>query len=168
MSDILAKLQAVHDKRQMVKVDVPEYGVAWYFPPFTVADHEAVRKGINPKHEHELMVAALMHMAHDEAGNRVFDLPMAERTKVRAELHRMELGVLQRIIAESGGGLGQAAAAEVAALDTDALRAVLLGFAGEEAPRLAEAARAVDASVLQRSVTVILEAHEAGQDEKND
>lgn len=168
MSDLLSKLKAAHDGRDMVRVDVPEYGVTWYFPSLTLADHEAIRKGVNVKDEHTLMISGLMHMARDEDGKKVFDLPPAERTAIKAELHRMELSVLQRIMTEAGGGLPKTIAAEVAEADADAMRASLVSGLGDDAPALVEAVREVDDAILVRALTVIAQAHAQGLKTKND
>ncbi|WP_273281077.1 hypothetical protein [Pseudooceanicola atlanticus] len=170
MSDILARLQQAHEQRHMVEVQVPEYGDTWYFPPLTLADHEIIRKGIKPSDDHALMVSGLIHMARHKDGSRVFDVPKEDRPKLRAELHRMEVHVLQRIMVQSGGGLGQQASAELGAIDTEALedlRGRLIEFAGEDAPILASAAKGADDTVLLRALTVLVEASEAEQSPKN-
>jgi hypothetical protein len=167
VSDLLSKLKAAHDRRDMVKVEIPEYGATWFFPALTLADHEAIRKGVNPKDEHALMISGLMHMARDADGKKVFDLPPAERAAVKAELHRMELSVLQRIMVEADGGLPPSLAAEIDACDPEALRAALLEGLGEDAPALAKAVHEVDEAVLHRALSVIAMAQAGGQTTKN-
>ncbi|WP_146592321.1 hypothetical protein [Puniceibacterium confluentis] len=163
MSQILAKLQAVHSGRKMVPVHVPEYDMDLHFPPLTVADHERIRKGISPKDEHALMVSGLIHMARTADGSPVF-----ERTpQIKAELHRMELHVLQRIMRQASGGISDAAAAEIGALDEEALRAALLSLAGEDAPILTAAVRAAEEGVLVGALAQMVEQYEAAQPVKN-
>ncbi len=148
MSDILAKLQAVHDKRALHKVHVPEYGMDLYFPPFTVADRDAARRGVNPKDESALMVSALVHMARDKDGSKMFDGPPEQMVKIKAELHRMEYNVLMRIMLEAGGGLSEAISAELAELDVEAVSAALATVVGEGTALAAMIAAAPDAAVL--------------------
>jgi hypothetical protein len=146
MSDILARLKGAHDARKMVRVHVPEYGMDLHFPPLTLADHERIRQGINPKDEYALMVSALIHQAKNADGTPAFD----GSPEVRAELHRMELGVLQRIMAEASGDLGEAAASELAGIDIAALRAGLISGLGRESKTLVAAVQdAQDGELLQ-------------------
>lgn len=124
MSDILARLQAAHSARPRIKVHVPEYGLDLYFPPLTLADHEAIRKGINPRDEHALMVAGLIHQAQLEDGSQAFPAT----PEVKAELHRIDMEVLARILGEASGGPGSAAQRELDTIPPQALRAMLTGL----------------------------------------
>lgn len=166
MSDILAQLKKVHDAREKVHVHVPEYGWDLYFPPMTVADRETIRRGVRKDDEQALMVNALVHMARTEAGAPFFDVPPAHKPALMAELYRMEFGLLMRIIAQSGGGLGEGVGAEIVAVEAEALRAALLSVA-EAGGDLAEAVKAAPEEVLRRALTGIAEAHHAGQSAKN-
>lgn len=162
MSDILSKLRAAHDNRSMVKVHVPEYDLDLFFPPLTLADHEKIRRGINPKDEHALMVAGLVHQAKTESGEQAFP----NTPQVKAELHRMEFGVLARIMAESAGGVSDAAQAELAALDHEALK-VSLQSALADSPVLAAALEKAPAALLVRALAEMAAAAEAGRPLKN-
>jgi len=166
MSDILSTLQAAHAAREMVKVPVPEYGLDMHFPPFTVADHAAIRRGISPKDEHGLMVNGLVHMARDKAGARIFDVPGDQKPALMAELHKMELHVLQRIYTQASGGLPASVAAEIVAVDEDVLRPAMIG-ALDDQPELAAAVASVPSEVLQRALAAIAEAHQAAEPSKN-
>lgn len=166
MSDLLSKIRAAHDGRPMVKVHVREYGIDLYFPTLTVADRAAIRRGVNPKNEDELLVNALIHMARDADGKKLFD----DSSEVRAELHKMGFDVLQDIVNRAGGGASRAIQAEVAALDPDDLRAALTGILGD-APGLSDAvAEASDkqiAAVLGEALLDLGAAHEASATAKN-
>ncbi|UWQ59966.1 hypothetical protein K3722_07500 [Leisingera caerulea] len=162
MSDILSKLRAVHDSRAMVKVHVPEYGLDLYFPPLTLADHEKIRKGINPKDEHALMVAGLVHQARTETGEQAFP----NTPQIKAELHRMEFGVLARIMAESAGGVSDAAQAELAAIDHEALKGAVQSVLADS-PVLQGALENAPAALLVRALAEMAAAADAGQSLKN-
>jgi len=164
---VLDKLRAVHEARDMVHVHVPEYGFDLYFPPFTLADHEACRRGVRKGDDHTLMVNSLIHQARTEKGDKFFDGTPAEMTQIRAELHRMELGVMQRIMAEASGDLDAETSAELAALEIDTLRGDLAGVLGEAAPRLAEAIGAVPEGVLLRALQDVAAAQQAATPAKN-
>lgn len=166
MSDILAKLKAAHDARQMVHVHVPEYGLDLYFPPLTVADHEAIRKGVAKGDDHQLMLNGLIRQAHDKAGNRVFDVPVEDKPAVMAELNRMDFDVLQRIIRESSGTLNEAQVAEIGALDLDALRRTLAEAVGKTSA-LGEGIAAAPDTAIAAGIAAICEAVAARQTVKN-
>lgn len=95
MSDILAKMQAVHNARTMTPVEVPEYDTVWHFPALTMADRAAIRKGVAEGDDVELMVNTMIHMAHDGDGKKVF----ADDGPSRVALYGMEVAVLHRIMA---------------------------------------------------------------------
>ena len=96
---LLDKLRAVHDAAAREGVEVPEYGLTLYFPPLTVSDRTAIRRGINPDDDMELRVSALVHMAQTEDGAKAFE----DTPAMRAELNRMPVSVLLRITAQSKG-----------------------------------------------------------------
>jgi len=171
MSDILARLSAVHDKAEApadrVAVEVPEYGMTWYFPPLTIARQQRVAKGVNPKDSTAMMVSFLIHVAEDETGARIFDVPLQDKPALVKELHRMKATTLLRIVTESGGGLSPAAASEVSALDGDAMRAALSAVATEDEPILARAIADADEDVLRRVLSDLVQIHEAKDGPKN-
>lgn len=138
MSTLLSRIRAAHDSRKMVAVDVPEYGVTLHFPPLTLADHEAIRKGVAKGDEHALMVKGLIHQARNADGTPAFD----DTPVTRAELHRMELSVMQRIMAQAGGLIDDALADQLAVVDAAAVVAALAAALADEAPDLADAVRA--------------------------
>jgi hypothetical protein len=162
MSDILAKLRAAHDTRDMRAVHVPEYEVTLHFPPLTLADREKIARGVNPRDEIALSVSAMVHQARNADGTPAFP----NTPEVKAELYRMEVEVLQRIMAQAQGGIGAEAAAEVAAVDLDVLRTTL-GAALPDQPRLSEALASVDDAVLRRLLTDLAAAGEVGRTTKN-
>jgi hypothetical protein len=166
MASVLDKIRAAHDARQMVRVHVREYGIDMYFPTLTVADRARVRRGVNPKNEDELLVNALMHMAHDADGKKLFD----DTPQVRAELHRMGFDVLQDIVTRAGGGASADLRDEVSRLDADGARAALAGLLAD-APGLADAVAAAKDDVVLAAVTEVLldlgAAHEANATAKN-
>lgn len=148
MSDILAKLQAVHEGRQMVKVEVPEYGLDLYFPPLTLADRERIQRGVNPNDETALMVSGLIHQAKTKSGEPAFP----DSPQMRAELHKFEVGVMMRIMAESGGSLlPSEMQAELVAIDAEALRAALVS-ALSASPHLAGAITRAPVSALRAAL----------------
>lgn len=165
MSDILAKLRAAHGARKMVKVHVPEYDLDLYFPPLTLADHERIRKGINAKDEHTLMVSGLIRHARDKTGEMAFP----DEPEVWAELHRMEFGVLARIMAQSSGGPGEAVQAELGALDgagVGALRDSLSRALGD-APQLKAAVDAASDGLILSTLADLAIVHARSEPVKN-
>lgn len=162
MSDILARLRSAHDARAMQKVSVPEYGVDLYFPPLTLADRERIARGINPRDEIALSVSAIVHQARDMDGNAAFP----NTPEVKAELYRMEVDVLQRIMAQAQGGLGAEAAAEVAAVDLGVMRAAL-GETFVDQPGLAGAIGSADDTVLRSLLSNLAANGAAGKTTKN-
>ena len=166
MSGVLDKIRAAHAARSMVKVHVREYGIDMYFPTLTVADRAVIRSGVNPKNEGELLVNALIHMAHDADGKKLFD----DSAEVRAELHRMGFDVLQDIVNRAGGGASAALRSEAASVDPDDLRAALAGVLGD-APGLSEAVAAASdkqiAAILGEALLDLGAAHEASATAKN-
>lgn len=101
MTGVLDQLRAVHngnlDLARRAKVDVPEYGWTLFFAPLTVADRTAIRRGVNPDDDMEMMISALVHMAQKEDGTRFFE----DSPALRAELNRMPVGTLVRITGAS-------------------------------------------------------------------
>lgn len=162
MSDLLSKLRTAHDQRVMRSVEVPEYGITLYFPPLTLADREKISRGINPRDEIALSVSALIHQAKDADGSPAFP----DKPATRAELYRIEVDVLQRIMAQAQGGLGSQDAAEVAGADLDVLRPVIIA-ALDEQPKLSAAVGTIDDAVLRRVLSDILSAADAGKTTKN-
>lgn len=166
MSDILARLREVHAKTEMVRVPVPEYGMDLYFPPLTVSDQTAIRRGVAKTDEAGIMVNALIRQARDADGNRVFDVPLKDLPELKAELHRMPFAVLLRIVIESGGGLPAGLAAEVVAADCDAVRAAL-GQACAEQEGLAAAIASASDDTLRAALAEIAKSQDAGRSAKN-
>lgn len=168
MSDILSKLKAAHDKRQMVPVHLPEYDTTWFFPSVTLADQAEIRRGVRASDEIGLMVNFIVHMARDEDGTRVFDVPLKMKPQVMSELHRMPMRLLMRIVTQAEGGLSNDLSAEIADLDVDRLKDVLAEhLRSVEAEGLARAVEDGGGEVIRRAVTVMAEAFEAGQTTKN-
>lgn len=93
MSDILAQMKKAHEGLGMKSVDVDFYGWEIFFPALTLKDRAAIREGIDPNDQTELMVASLIHMARREDGTPFFpDTP-----EMRAELHKMPFELLMKI-----------------------------------------------------------------------
>ncbi|UWQ77607.1 hypothetical protein K3725_09755 [Leisingera sp. S132] len=162
MSDILAKLKSVHSDRKMVKVHVPEYGIDLFFPPLSLADHEAIRKGIRPDDEHALMVSGLIHQAKNADGTPAFPNEPA----VKAELHRMEFAVVARVMREAAGEVGETANRELAGLNGEQLREAMLSVL-KDCPELTAAVKDAKPHLLLYHLERIAAAHEAKQPLKN-
>ncbi|MVO14809.1 hypothetical protein [Parasedimentitalea huanghaiensis] len=162
MSDILAKLRDAHNSRKMVKVHVSEYGIDLHFPPLTLADHEAIRQGVNPSDEHALMVSGMVHQAKNADGSPAFP----NEPEVKAELHKMEFAVMSRIMGEASGGVGETAQQELAALDLDVLKKALKQVVAGS-PVLSKAVDAASPGFLLYTLERIVSAHEAKQPIKN-
>lgn len=94
MSDILAKMQAVHDDRTMTAVPVPEYDTCWYFPPLTISARARCLSGVKADDESEAWVNTLIQMAHDESGARIFP----DDAKTRKVLYAMDMKVVKRVL----------------------------------------------------------------------
>jgi len=138
MSTLLSRIKAAHDARKMVAVEVPEYGVTLYFPALTLADHEAIRKGVAKGDEHALLIKGLIHQARNADGTPAFD----DTPATKAELHRMELSLMQRIMAQAGGQIDGALAEQLTAVGPVAIAAALVSVLAEDAPDLAEVVKA--------------------------
>lgn len=97
MSDILARMQAVHEGRKAKKVPVPEYGFDLYFTPLTVADRSRIRKGVDPSDDDELTIKTLIQKACDKDGKPVFE----DDGATRKVLYQMDMNILRRILEEA-------------------------------------------------------------------
>jgi len=166
MSDILAKLRAVHAKSARQRVDVPEYGFVWYFRKLTAADRIAINRGVKPNDETGLAISAVMHLAETEDGTKVFDVPVQERAALKAELHQMEMSVLMRVMRQANGGLSQSAATEIVAFEGDMLRSLADDLV-ETLPILSQALREAEDTVIQSALGEIVSAYEEKADLKN-
>lgn len=172
MSDILAKLKSVHDARvsSLKAVPVPEYDDTWYFRPLTLADQQRCRQGVNLKSDsadQDIMVNAVIELALDAKGNRIFDVPINQKAELRAELRRMSPKVLMRVTMKSQGNLANSAVAELSALDPKATTAALTAALADVAPELAEGLQNVDFEVIREALADIAEAAQAATPLKN-
>lgn len=161
MTDVLSKLKAVHAGRTSTRVYVPEYDLELFFPPLTLSDHERIRKGINPSDEHALLVSGLIHQARDKDGEAVFPAT----AEVKAELHKMELHVLQRIMSEASGTVPDVVEAEIARTD---LRAALVTAFVEDTPALADCIGKVSVGAIEQVMRQFAIEAQAADPIKND
>ena len=172
MSDILAKLKSVHDAQSSVlkAVPVPEYGDTWYFRPLTLADQERCRQGVNLKSvnaEQDLMVNALIELARDAKGNRIFDVPINEKPELRAELRRMSPKILMRITMKAQGNLSDDVVEELSGLEEVSTKAVLAKAFGDLAPSFAAGLETADFETIRSALADIAEAAQAATPVKN-
>lgn len=172
MSDILAKLKSVHDAQTSVlkPVPVPEYDDTWYFRPLTLADQERCRQGVNMKSvgaDQDLMTNALIELALDAKGNRIFDVPIKDKPELRAELRRMSPKVLMRITMKAQGNLADDVAEELSELEGDDTKAALIKVFGDLAPGFAAGLDSVDFETIRSALADIAEAAESTVPVKN-
>lgn len=166
MSDLLSKMRAAHAARKAVRVHVPEYGVDLYFPPLTLADRDAIRRGVNTTDEHALMVEGLIHQARDADGQPAFP----DTAESRQLLYQAEMAVLQRIIVDSAGDLPGAVAVELASLDDKALEGAARAMAAaleSAAPDMAGLLTRATAGVLRRALAGVANDTEPPEPVKN-
>lgn len=168
MSDILARIRAGNDKAHaaLTRVPVPEYGMDWFFPPVTAADQVAIRRGVPKNDEAALMISAIIHLARDESGARLFDVAPDKKAALNAEMQRMPMPVLLRIVMQSSGEIAEAVATEIAEADCDALRAALVG-ALEPGSALGDVLADIDDAQLRGRLTDLVRAAEAEPVTKN-
>lgn len=163
MSGLLARIKAAHEGRAMVAVPVPEYDCTLYFPPLTLADHEAIRRGMGNAAEHVLLIRGLIRMAHNADGTKAFE----DTPETKAELHRMELSVMQRIMAQAGGDLPAEDAAALARADLDAMRQALTAHFGEAEPALAASIAEAPEAALAAALRALAGYGESDKPAKN-
>lgn len=97
MSDILARMQAVHEGRAFKAVKVPEYGMTLHFKPLTLGERSTIRKGVNPSDDEALWVNTLILKACDKDGKPVFE----DDGPTRKVLYQMDMNVLRRVLEEA-------------------------------------------------------------------
>ncbi|MEC7763385.1 MAG: hypothetical protein VX874_15895 [Pseudomonadota bacterium] len=98
MSDILQIISERHDAQAPTAVEVPEWGVTLYFTPLTAAERAAIRKGVNPDDDGEMLVSGLIRKARDKDGKPVFE----DNATTRATLvGKAEFSVIRRIMNEA-------------------------------------------------------------------
>lgn len=100
-SEILAAIEAAHDERERVEVDVPEWRCTlWFDRHLTLARQQRIRKGIDAKDEAALMVSFVLHQAQTEDGKPAFEVSAQSRAILEG---KADLRVLQRIVEAVGG-----------------------------------------------------------------
>ncbi|AKO96831.1 hypothetical protein MALG_01655 [Marinovum algicola DG 898] len=163
MSQVLEQLNRVHAARKMVAVEVPEYGWTLHFPPLTVADRQAIRRGVNPNDDSELMINGLIRMARNADGTPFFE----NTPQMRAALNQVDFAVLMRISAESGGtALSGEIEAEFGAVEAEALRDALVSAVGD-APALKKVLAKASEGDLLVALRSLLQAVSAPLPSKN-
>lgn len=100
MSDILDRMAAAHEERNLVAVNVPEYATTWHFYPLTLSERSRVRKKASGSEDDMILsVETLILKALDADGKPVFP----DNGKTRNVLMQMDVTVLQRIMSEAQG-----------------------------------------------------------------
>jgi len=99
MAGVLEQILSASQGADLKRVRVPEWGVDLYFGKVTGADRVAIRRGIAPKAEEELLLSSLQRLALDADGAPVFPHDQATRVKM---LKSLDMGVVMRVLHEAG------------------------------------------------------------------
>jgi hypothetical protein len=110
VTDILDIIAQRHDAQAPTEVEVPEWGVTLYFTPLTASERSAIRKGIDPDDDGEMLISGLIRKARDKDGKPVF----TDDAKTRATLAgKAEFSVIRRIMNAASGASPIASADDV-------------------------------------------------------
>ncbi|MBU2941070.1 hypothetical protein Q4525_14785 [Shimia thalassica] len=97
---ILAAIEAAHENRPRVEIDVPEWNCKlWFETDVTMSRQKTIKAGVDQSDENALMASYILHQAQTEDGAAVFTVDAQSRAIMEG---KAGMKVIMRIMQEIG------------------------------------------------------------------